>query len=372
MKTINYVNAMINANLEGYRTTRKNLAAARDTLVTLYKETSTGKPADTVKAFVSAVGYDLAAVVIASMVNHAAWDGRIFESVKTWAASVENSYNEEAAYKLGLYSDSIHKAHLNQLGEAMRDYTLEEPTPEVDEEPAKEDTKEAGTMFNHLRAAIADKAADEAVDALFFIQNGYKSTWAAEYRTDADRGLREYLTKTRWNAYQGGQLTREKAVEIAKGRAIKKIEKEVAAKIAKLDAAEAAPALSYLSISVEWKRSKTWGANPTAESRSNYAVGTGTASGCGYDKESAAIAEALNSDPAVMRELYAVADRALMEGKAYRDYIGYGSGYSIIPYFEGGVGSNCFWSIFEKMGFDVRRVGSGKMYDCWTVERKAA
>ena len=91
----------------------------------------------------------------------------------------------------------------------------------------------------------------------------------------------------------------------------------------------------------------------------------------GYDKESAAIADALNQDAAVMRELYNLAEQALAVNVKYRDFIGYGSGYNVVPYFEGGVGVSCFWAIFEKMGFVVRSAGSGRAFDCWVLERRA-
>lgn len=393
MKTIETIKNQIAANVEDYRNT-KTMREARDTLETLYRESVEGKPSDTIAAFVAAVGYDLAVVVVASLVNHSAWDGRIYPSVKAWAASVPDAYDEEAADRLSLHT-SIHKAHLNQLGEAMSRYQPEEPTPEEDtatatQEAAQTDeatedtthtesgdeaateTKGESPMFENIKNAIEAEAAKKTADTLHFIRYGFMPSWAEEHRTNADRGLEQYSTAARWNAYKAGRLTRDKAVEYASKRAAAEVERWRATQLSKLHAAEAAPALNFVSISVEWKRSSTWGANPTATTGSNYTTATGKASGCGYDKESAAIAEALNQDPAVMRELYALADQALAEGVSYREFIGYGSGYNIVPYFEGGVGSSCFWSIFKRMGFTVRCAGSGKMFDCYTVEKEVA
>lgn len=57
-----------------------------------------------------------------------------------------------------------------------------------------------------------------------------------------------------------------------------------------------------LTITIEWKRSYTWGMNPNASVEVEYASGDSRfyhdsgfkASGCGYDKESTVIAEIFN------------------------------------------------------------------------------
>lgn len=70
----------------------------------------------------------------------------------------------------------------------------------------------------------------------------------------------------------------------------------------RLEAADKAGRLLEINIQVEWSRSRTWGMNPHAQAwvcfedekygtRSTY--GKGSASGCGYDKRSAAVHEAL-------------------------------------------------------------------------------
>lgn len=55
-------------------------------------------------------------------------------------------------------------------------------------------------------------------------------------------------------------------------------------------------------INVEWHRSRMWGSNPRAEVWANLAgirgdYTNGTVSGCGYDKESAAVDLALKDNP---------------------------------------------------------------------------
>lgn len=238
----------------------------------------------------------------------------------------------------------------------------------------------AAEVFPELVKAVNAEAELRKDGKRFYIENGFCRTWAAEHRTDPDRGLKEWSTPKKWEAYQAGTLPREKAVEIAQKRAAADVEKWREKQLSKLRTAAAAPALSFLSVSVEWKRNSTWGHNPTATARTDDGTFSGHASGCGYDKESAAVGEALNKSPAVMRVLYQAAEQAMKNGESFqtlssgcvswRDVLGYGSGYAILPYFEGGVGVSCFWSIFKVCGYECRSTGSGKMFDAYTVERK--
>ena len=97
---------------------------------------------------------------------------------------------------------------------------------------------------------------------------------------------------------------------------------------------------------------------------SNTGNSAGYASGCGYDKESSAVAEALNKNNSFLKVLYTLKENALEAGASdhsktactgvdNRNIIGYGSGYSVLPYFEGGVGVNCYWDILKKAGFEI-------------------
>lgn len=220
----------------------------------------------------------------------------------------------------------------------------------------------------------------ERTDRAFYIKHGYFPTWAEEHRHNPDNGIKAYSTPAKWAAYQSNQIDRTKAAELATVRAWKDSDKHEAEKLAKLQAVQVAPVLGSLNISVEWKRSKTWGANPTATitaySTNGGYIGeyTGTASGCGYDKESAAVASALNQCYSVLQVLYIAEENRLKmrrkaEEKTRRQIIGYGSGYDVLPGFEGGVGVSCFETIFKNCGYKFHRSGTGKMFDCYTVTR---
>lgn len=131
----------------------------------------------------------------------------------------------------------------------------------------------------------------------------------------------------------------------------------------KLERAANAPELRDLTVCVEWAKSRTWGANPTATVTANdshHYETTGHASGCGYDKESAAIASAMNANAAVLRILYTHAEKG---GKfAYSVYT-----FAGLPYFDGGCGVSCFRNVFEGCGYEWRDLVHRKTFDSYMM-----
>lgn len=122
----------------------------------------------------------------------------------------------------------------------------------------------------------------------------------------------------------------------------------------------------YFNIQVEWKRSRTWGNNPRGDGYDyNGRYDSGSISGCGYDKLSTAVASVLNQSLALKKALYLEREKDV--NTPLRELFGYGSGYRILPYFEGGVGTSCYPRIFEKIGFTFRQTASGKTFDCFEV-----
>lgn len=110
-----------------------------------------------------------------------------------------------------------------------------------------------------------------------------------------------------------------------------------------------------INIITEWKDSKTWGKNPSVKvaiyyTRKNLSTGVecceGFASGCGYCKESSAIAQAFNSSQLLKALLIKAKEKALKQGEA----LPYGSGYGAIPYYSQGVGVNCLMGLLEYLG----------------------
>jgi len=134
--------------------------------------------------------------------------------------------------------------------------------------------------------------------------------------------------------------------------------------------------LISVKITVEWKRTQMWGANPSAEcwysykkdgnTHSGYVV-SGSIGGCGYDKLSTAVAKCLGQINEVIKPLYIAKDSDI--SKKSNEVLGYGSGYGILPYIEGGVGCDCYTRIFDKIGYKFSKVASGKMFDVFTIEK---
>lgn len=245
-----------------------------------------------------------------------------------------------------------------------------------------ENYENARAIFPRLAEALEKEYETRRADMAHYVRFGYMPSWSEEHRADPDKGLKQHSTPKKWEAYTAGTLDREKAVEIATARAWREVNANEALQFRKLTAAASAPALEWCQIAVEWTKNSYWGNNPHATATANNATTEGHASGCGYDKESAAVGEALNANPAAMRALYEAAEKALEEGKTperysngnytWRNVLGYGSGYSILPYFEGGVGVGCFWSILNGCGYTVHRGASSRRFDSYTVSRKEA
>lgn len=194
--------------------------------------------------------------------------------------------------------------------------------------------------------------------------------------------LRDWTTELRAKQVLNGEITVEKFLELAHKKAEKTIAKRMEQAKELLDTVGSADDVQDIKISVDWTRSRTWGANPHAsvEIKTQGVDGNhwysykGTASGCGYDKESTAIAEALNQSMAVLKLLYDAKEKALVGGEENatnnRATLGYGSGYGALPRFEGGVGTNCFASILERLGFTWEHIAWGKSYDVYRATRK--
>lgn len=231
------------------------------------------------------------------------------------------------------------------------------------------------TQFAALRQAVEQHHAEQLQEKLFYIARGYYPTWAEQHHNDDARGLRQYLTARRWEQYTAGEITRADAIEYASKRATAETDKQRQKYLSRINAAENAPDLLSLSISVEWVRSQTWGHNPHAVTNIHTASGwsneEGRASGCGYDKRTAAIAEALNKSPSVLKMLYIMEEKRLNEGEKQtrRDFIGYGAGYGVLPYFEGGVGIESFCTVFQNCGYKFDYTASGRTFDAYTVTK---
>lgn len=180
-----------------------------------------------------------------------------------------------------------------------------------------------------------------------------------------------YLTDLRIKQLKNGDITKEKAKELSIKKAIKENKKQLENKLKHIEKVEnEGQEIKSISVVVEWINSKTWGHNPNVIVFTQYKGYTyGRASGCGYDKESSAIAEAFNKNENLLKILYDIKEKALQDDirLSSHDSVGYGAGYGAIPYYEGGVGASCFWRIFEKVGYNITTI-SGR--NCTTYHIK--
>lgn len=214
-------------------------------------------------------------------------------------------------------------------------------------------------MFKNLLAKLANEAT-EALEKFKADVNEPASTvenLLQYYGTLMTAGKKKQLWKL--------QDLREYLIERRK----KQLDKSMQEKTANLQEIFNAGELPRISISVEWKKTRMWGNRPDATA-TFIGLGSyyGSAGGAGYDKESTAIAQAINQSKEFLKCLYTVKDAN--PDTDNRELFGYGSGYGILPYLEGGVGVSCYPRIFEKIGYRWEGVSHGKTYDAYEVTKK--
>ena len=129
--------------------------------------------------------------------------------------------------------------------------------------------------------------------------------------------------------------------------------------------------ISTLRIDVTWKKSRWWGNCPRAEWRcwfkdGSFKDGSEYASGCGYDKLSQVVAEAFNKVAKGMawrkRNSRKKAPYGIM-------HVGKGANKKYNPYFEGGIGASCYYSIAAYLGGSMEW-SEGKTWDSFVFTFK--
>lgn len=218
--------------------------------------------------------------------------------------------------------------------------------------------------FTNIRKQLAKVLEDNKTKYAFYIENGSFPNWNKQEVSDA--GLKSESTETRWNAYKEGKISREKCIEYAVKRKVKALEKKYAEALERLEAIENAPDLESADIIVEWTRSATWGSNPKAtvivngvRLEESHSIG-----GCGYDKESTAIARAMNCNDTMLK-LACMAVENDSRPYAINNFIEYLS----LPSFEGGVGVSSYRSAFESMGYKWENISGWKHLDVYAIRK---
>jgi hypothetical protein len=235
------------------------------------------------------------------------------------------------------------------------DYT---PEAETTEETTAGET-EAREAFPHLSAAVAtyyqDRNTDFAKKLDGLTAGALLSSWY----------LKEYTTPRALKAVEGmqaGELVPERIRAKMFAKFTRETNKHRAKKLEALRTVAEYCAPVAVNVAVEWKRSRVWGYNPTATATGDHIRTEGSASGCGYDKRSAAISEALNKNPETLRAIYDHAEKGNAFPYGVRTFAG-------LPYFEGGCGVSCFRDIFRAIGYDWKNVASGEYFEAYTARK---
>lgn len=136
----------------------------------------------------------------------------------------------------------------------------------------------------------------------------------------------------------------------------------------KVEAEKQQKPVKKLTISIEWKKSRTWGHNPHAIAEVEFLDGTFrrqegfTCSGCGYDKESTVVAQVFN---AFLK--YKLWERKSKSEKPYGITIQEDDGKHYTPYcyYGDGIGMRSYESIAEFIGGKLDHTASGKSFEVW-------
>lgn len=143
-----------------------------------------------------------------------------------------------------------------------------------------------------------------------------------------------------------------------------KVRKVMMSRLKRLDDVGQTEAPDIISVSVEWHRGRYGEYNASATVRANGIVTYGSATGCGYDKESASIAYAMNKNEAVLRVWY---DHAELGGKF--EYSMLFDERSPLPHMDGGCGMGAVRSVFEALGYSVTS-NHGKSFDYYEFRKE--
>lgn len=202
-------------------------------------------------------------------------------------------------------------------------------------------------MYDMLRAELAQNYERHVADVIAYIDN-------------TKNDITRFLTPAKKRKYESGKMTEAEAVANAKTKALKDRKKSYEQSLKKIEKIENLTSeVDYFSVVYEFTRSGTCHADVEVSMKNGIRVmHKGTASGWGYDKASASVAEALNQYPEMLKLLYDHKEASLRSGIksawSNENCIAYGAGYGALPYYEGGVGMSTVEYLFKVLGFKTR------------------
>lgn len=176
-------------------------------------------------------------------------------------------------------------------------------------------------------------------------------------------------------------MSKQKLTEEQKkqNREARKLGRRLAANRARIEAEKSQKPVRRLTITIEWRKSRTWGSNPRAEAAVEFRDGTFTrrdgftCSGCGYDKESTVVSDIF--DAFLRYKLWRLPKSKITGGHGSGDT---GPAPYGIQHYEGedgyksrgfadGVGMSCYYRLCEYLGGKLEHVASCKSSDVWVA-----
>jgi hypothetical protein len=139
---------------------KQQLSADLDVIVAAYG--AADKPADTIAAAAAEIGIDRVRAIIATLTVYrvAMYDRRISDDTAAWAQTIADALDADAAQRVGLISDAIHPAHLDQLARAAAEYvepeTVETTTETHETAPAAEPETETAERAAEINPMCTD------------------------------------------------------------------------------------------------------------------------------------------------------------------------------------------------------------------------
>ena len=171
-------------------------------------------------------------------------------------------------------------------------------------------------------------------------------------------------------------IEQKEANKLAKREAKKQAEE-----LTRIEMEKTQPEVKTLTITIEWRKSRTWGSNPHAHAEMTFKDNSGgpwktgffrtetdyTCNGWGYDKESTVIAQIFNEF--MKHKLWSLGIDKLRGGNGSNDKGNAPYGIHLYsennPHFGGGIGTSCYYRIAEYIGGTFEHIASGKTFDVY-------
>lgn len=204
-------------------------------------------------------------------------------------------------------------------------------------------------MFINLKNSLMSKNNEEVKRQLENIENENMNI------------LNFYTTNLRQEQYKEGKISIDKFKACAKTKMLKETKKQLDKELKELEKVENNHKIfDNLYIQISSKKTNMGYQFKATLSDGFETIEGNYTGGWGYDKLSSAISEVLNEYLPLKELLYNYKEKYLFENKLLQannhEIFGYGAGYGILPYFEGGVGVSSYYKIFNSIGLEFKQL----------------